>query len=220
MARSRNGFTLVELLVVIAIMALLLSLLLPAINSTRAAARTTKCQSNMRQIGLAVLQYCDVNRGKLPQTMHSGHDNSWIYTLADFMEHVDEIRICPDDPIGPERARVKSTSYVFNEYLSADVPGAVDRLDKIRTHSTTIVAMEGADRRSTDFQNEHAHTAAWFSQLNKEDGLVLWAIERDVQLDRHGGVANYLYIDAHVDSIPKEQVMEWVETEFEFARPQ
>jgi prepilin-type N-terminal cleavage/methylation domain-containing protein/prepilin-type processing-associated H-X9-DG protein len=70
MVHRQRGFTLIELLVVIAIIAVLIALLLPAVQAAREAARRAQCVNNLKQLGLAIQNYHDVN-GSLPPTAMS-----------------------------------------------------------------------------------------------------------------------------------------------------
>lgn len=89
--RSRRyAFTLIELLVVISIIAVLASMLLPAIAVVRSSARATQCVSNLRQLYLGTMAYSDDYNGRLPrshvETAGHGNDTFWFSLIAPYLD--------------------------------------------------------------------------------------------------------------------------------------
>src|SRR5438309_4860316 len=93
----RFGFTLVELLVVIGIIALLISILLPALSKARKSANTTKCLAMVRELGNAWQMYTQAHKGKsIPYYLYDADDNLglWIGQLRSVYSNIDKSRLC------------------------------------------------------------------------------------------------------------------------------
>jgi len=93
--RKNKGFTLIELLVVIAIIALLMSILMPALSRVKQQAKTMACRANLRQWALFFTMYTEENDGKFEAGVGNGHTNHWTNALRPYYKNDHNIRCCP-----------------------------------------------------------------------------------------------------------------------------
>lgn len=231
---TKRAFTLIELLVVIAIISILLAVLLPSLSAARVAGYRTASARNMEQIGMALAMYADDNDGYFPETTHGmAFERSWIYTLMPYVGNVDDIRLCPMDPLRGQRLANDASSFVLNEYVAVknvDPFGNVledfTNLHRLISPSTTITTFVGADGLSLSVSSDHTHSRSWFVDSSAD----AWSlICEDIQPDRYGtgdhvadhtrGSSNYLFGDTHVESIHARTLKQKADARINFARP-
>lgn len=132
--QNRVGFTLIELLVVIAIIAILIGLMLPAIQKVREAAARLGCQNNLKQLGLAVHNYASVNNDNIPLavTYFNGDitiKHSWMTYILPYIEQNNvfdsyKFNLSWDDPGNAQAIRNK-----INTFLCPSTPDPNRRSD-------------------------------------------------------------------------------------------
>jgi prepilin-type N-terminal cleavage/methylation domain-containing protein/prepilin-type processing-associated H-X9-DG protein len=233
MKRSdRTGFTLIELLVVIAIIAILAAILFPVFAQAREKARSARCQSNLKQLGTAILMYAqDYDGHWVPAYYYpAGYGNPsrglyWWYDLIQPYARSYDVWICPSwqgsydygrKPLPAEFPKPLRFSYAFNQV-------AFNPLAPSLTGKFVYPANAGGHTinfDSTPTDSEIENPAQLFAAVDAYAieiwGLHLTDLPHWTQQPpdgstrkQHGGVMNVVFADAHVKAVRQSCLGNW-----------
>lgn len=225
---TSRGFTLIELLVVIAIIAILASLLLPALSKAKEKAHQLACISNLKQQGLATHLYVDDNDDRLPYAWAHSHDadrNNFQSLLTPFIrsrafragsvtansDFADNVFKCPTRLRENHYRQYRlyngtgnpwKISYGMNQYNSTNFPNTGGQLPSAGTHKMSAVRQPANTFLIADLSHELNHPAIITLQPQR-DGTYDVGFKH---VNRHpAGRANLLYMDAHVSPFNARQ---------------
>ena len=211
-SKMSAGFTLVEILVVIAIVMLLAGLLFPVFSSARESSRSTSCQSNLKQIGLALELYASDHRGKYPLWRQGEVDMTcgWQHYLASYVKNTD-VYNCPSYPKDYFRTECKTKQEELDE-IEEPEDNPYHRYTGGYAYNTSFLDFgfslsKNSIRKPSAFVLVLDATRANIQMGGTEIVSLSKKQLKDSGVDfRHRERSNVLFGDGHVKSLSSEQI--------------
>jgi prepilin-type N-terminal cleavage/methylation domain-containing protein/prepilin-type processing-associated H-X9-DG protein len=220
--RSKAGFTLIELLIVIAIIAILAAILFPVFARARENARRASCQSNLKQIALATIQYTQDYDEKFPNQGWAGGSNPWFETPAWQLypyTRSSQIFVCPSKS-GPAPSSTTGGNVGYGFNLVGAYGSSTDNYDISPIQDPNSTA--GMSRPAETMMAMDA-SVPWIDSFFSFTSYptYLWGVNSDprfqTQRSKHLATVNIAYADGHVKAM-RPSMLKWSNFYGVFAR--